>query len=545
MHSTSRLISYSSTNYFSKIVSDYISGSELLQPFYAQPVTLYGIKKTIEARKAFATDRKLLVAVLQKHYADANTTTQQQQNIQQLTNSNCFTITTAHQPNIFTGHLYFIYKILHAIKLCEKLKADMPENDFVPVYYMGSEDADLDELGHIYINGVKHEWKTNQSGAVGRMKVDKALIQMLDTIEGEITVHPFGKEIIDQMKACYAEGATIEQATFKLVNALFGEYGLIILLPDEAGYKNAFIPIVEKELTEQFSHPLVQATSKIFPKQYKVQASGRELNMFYLKDDLRERIVKENSPQGTVEKFKIQNLPAGETGSELEFDEAGIINELKQHPERFSANVILRPVFQEMILPNIAFIGGGGEIAYWLELKNVFAAVHVPFPVLVLRNSFLLVEKKYSEKAKTLGFTINDLFKSEQELLTLLVKRDSQVQLSLEKEKRQLQDFYAGLRNAAGAVDITLQPHTGALEKMALHKIAALEKKMLRAEKKKFEVQQRQLQKLRSQLFPHNNLQERIENFMPFYAKWGKDFIKAIYENSLGLEQEFVILEEA
>jgi bacillithiol synthase len=532
MINTAKQISYEATGSFSKMVLDYVKGDEQLQPFYAEPVSVDGIKKTIEVRKSFATNRKLLVDVLQKHYASTNPTAQQLQNIQLLLSNNCFTVTTAHQPNIFTGHLYFIYKILHAIKLCEKLKAQMPENDFVPVYYMGSEDADLEELGHIYINGAKHEWKTNQTGAVGRMKVDKALVQMLDVVAGEITVHPFGKEIIELMKACYVEGTTIEQATFKLVNALFAEYGLIVLLPDDTDYKRAFIPVAKKELEEQFSHPVVEATAVKFPKQYKVQAGGRELNMFYLKDDMRERIVKENS------KFKIQN-------SKFEFDEVGIIDELQQYPERFSPNVILRPVFQEMILPNIAFIGGGGEIAYWLELKDVFAAVQVPYPVLVLRNSFLLVEESYLLKVNSLGFNVTDLFKTENELLNVLVKRDSEVQLNLEKEKQEIQIFYAGLRKTAGAVDSTLQPHTEALEKLAFRKIEALEKKMLRAEKKKFEAQQHQLHKLKSQLFPHNNLQERIENFMPFYAKWGSAFIKAIYENSFGLEQEFVILEEA
>ena len=525
-------ISYEATGSFSKMVLDYVKGDEQLQPFYAQPVSVDGIQKTIEARKAFATDRKLLVDVLQKYYTTTTPTVQQLQNIQLLANNNCFTVTTAHQPNIFTGHLYFIYKILHAIKLCEKLKTKMPENDFVPVYYMGSEDADLDELGHIYINGVKHEWKTNQTGAVGRMKVDKALVQMLDVIEGEVAVHPFGKDIIEQMRACYVAGTTIEAATFKLVNALFGEYGLIIFLPDDADYKKAFIPVVAKELKEKFSHSIVEAIADKFPKQYKVQASGRELNLFYLKDDRRDRI------ENAADHFKVVDTEISFTGPE-------IIKELETYPERFSANVILRPVFQEMILPNIAFIGGGGEIAYWLELKNVFAAVQIPFPVLVLRNSFLMAEKNHLLKVKSLGFDIADLFKPEPELLNILVKRDSLVQLSLEKEKQSIKDFYSELRKTAGAVDTTLQPHTEALEKQALKKVEALEKKMLRAEKKKFEAQQRQLHKLKSQLFPYDSLQERIENFMPFYAKWGKEFIGTLYNNSLTLEQDFVILTES
>ncbi len=531
MINKAKQVSYEATGNFSKIVLDYIHADIKLQPFYAHPVSIDGIKAAIRERRSYPTDRKLLVDVLNKHYAAETPTVKQQQNIKLLSNNNCFTITTAHQPNIFTGHLYFIYKILHAIKLCEKLKAEMPENDFVPVFYMGSEDADLEELGHIYINGVKHEWKTSQTGAVGRMKVDKSLVKMLDAIDGEITVHPYGKEIIELMKACYIEGNTIEQATFKLINALFGEYGLIVFLPDDADYKKAFVPVVEKELKEQFSYSIVEDAVTKFPKEYKVQASGRDLNMFYLQEDTRERIEKKN------DQYSILN-------TQLSFTEAEMMGELKTSPERFSPNVILRPVFQEMLLPNIAFIGGGGEIAYWLELKNVFAAVNVPFPVLVLRNSFLLVEERFSLLVSRLGLNISNLFKSESEILSQLVKRDSEVKLSLEKEKQVIHEFYVKLNATAGAVDITLQPHTEALEKLALRKIEALEKKMLRAEKKKFEAQQRQLHKLRSQLFPHNNLQERIENFMPFYAKWGKDFFKIILDNSFALEQQFMIIEE-
>jgi len=531
MNFTSTALAYRETGFYSRIIEDYLEEQAQLRSFYTHPVSVDGIKAAVEARRSYPTNRELLVDTLQKHYGAIPVTEKVKANTRLLLSDNTFTVTTAHQPNIFTGHLYFIYKVMHVIRLSEKLKAEMPENDFVPVFYMGSEDADLEELGHVYINGIKHEWNTKQTGAVGRMKVDKALIKMLDEIGGEIAVQLYGREITDLMKACYTEGTSIEQATFNMINALFGEYGLIVLLPDDADYKRAFIPVVEKELKEQFSYKIVEDTVAAFPKEYKVQAGGRDLNMFYLEGDTRERIEKRDA------KFTIVNTT-------LSFTEKEISEVLKNNPEKFSPNVILRPVFQEMILPDIAFIGGGGEIAYWLELKKVFEAVAVPFPVLVLRNSFLLIEKGHTAAAKKLGFTASDLFKPEQDLLQLLVKRESEVQLSLEKEKQAVQDFYEQLKNTAGAVDITLQRHTEALEKLALKKIAALEKKMLRAEKKKFEAQQRQLHKMRSQLFPHDNLQERIDNFMPFYARWGKGFTRAIYNASFCLEQEFVVLEE-
>jgi bacillithiol biosynthesis cysteine-adding enzyme BshC len=531
MQMVSTHLPYSNTRNFSTIVLDYINGQQELTPFYNYPVSVEGIKAAIDQRKQFGTDRELLVKAMQEQYKDIVLTDKQQSYLQLLGNENTFTVCTAHQPNIFTGHLYFIYKILHTVKLAESLSAQLPENNFVPVYYMGSEDADLEELGHIYLDGIKYEWKTEQKGAVGRMKVDKALVQLIDQLSGQLLVHAFGEEVVDLMKRCYQPGVSIEQATFKMVNELFAEYGLLVLLPDSRLLKNAFSNVIERELLEQFSHTAVQETVAAFPAKYKVQASGRELNLFYLTDGARERIESVNGQWSIV-------------NTEVKFSREQILQELKEFPERFSPNVILRPVFQETILPNVAFIGGGGEIAYWLELKKVFEAAAVPYPMLVLRNSFLLVDEKSDALINKLQLSNEAIFQPEFDLMNMLVKRESGHQLSLQNEKLKLTELYGQLKEIAGKVDVTLSAHTAALHKKSLQRIEILEKKMLRAEKEKFEAQQRQLHKLKTQLFPNSNLQERVENFMLQYAKSGKAFIQSIYENSLSLEQEFVILTE-
>ena len=525
-------IPYKETGYFSRIVHDYVTAEEKLQPFISFNANLNGIKQAIETRKKFNTNRPLLVKTLLQQYEQLTVSDAVKNNIDALLDENTFTICTAHQPNIFTGHLYFVYKILHAIKLADHLSGIFPDNKFVPVYYMGSEDADLDELGHVYINGQKHEWLTGQTGAVGRMKVDDHLIQLINRFGGELKIHLFGDELISLLKACYTKGETLESATFKLVNELFCAYGLVVLLPDNAQLKAALIPVVEKELKTQFSHLAVTETVKNFPSEYKLQASGRDLNLFYLLDDKRERIVFDNST------FMIQSL-------NLQFSLDEILAELHAHPERFSPNVILRPVFQELILPNIAFIGGGGEIAYWLELKKVFEQVNVPYPVLVLRNSFMIVEEEVANLSGRIGFGSKDLFRSTSDLLNEVVKKHSTLQLSLTDEQSDLTTFYEKLKSTVSVLDITLAQHVEALSAAAQKKITALEKKMLKAEKKKFDAQHRQLLKIKAQLFPHNNLQERVENVLPFYARYGKDFIEMIYQHSLTLEQQFVILESA
>jgi bacillithiol synthase len=521
-------LSYTQTGYFSKIVADYLAGDEKLSPFYKHPVSPEGILSSIENRKQFSTNRNLLVNELQKQYAAITTSTAVNENISKLLSPNTFTICTAHQPNIFTGPLYFIYKILHAAKLSASLKKELPQYDFVPVYYMGSEDADLDELNNITIQGNKLVWQTNQTGAVGRMKVDDGLLKLITAINGQISVLPHGAELVQIFTDCYKKGKTIQQATFELVNKLFGEFGVVVLIPDNAQLKTAFAEVVKKELLQGFSHPLVKETAGKLGEHYKVQASGRDINLFYLTDDKRERIEKKGL------QFTVDSL-------QLSFTQEEILQELQEHPERFSANVILRGVFQETVLPNIAFIGGGGELAYWLELKKVFEEVNVPYPMLILRNSFMLMNAEQQKRADKLGLNIADLFISETALINGLVLKHSKNNLSLGDDIAALQIQYAQLKVKAGVIDKTLVQHIDSLYKKAQQKLEALEKKMLRAEKRKYDAEQRQIHSLKQSLFP-NSLQERAENFSYYYSLYGKNWLKMIFDNSLSLEQEFVVL---
>lgn len=561
MESSCQYISFESTGYFSKLVADYLNGSELLKPFYNYPVSIQGIKESIKARQSFNTNRVLLVDELRKQYSGIPFSAKQEQYLQSLLSKDTFTVTTAHQPNIFTGPLYFIYKILHTIKLADELNTQLPEHRFVPFYYMGSEDADLDELGYIILNGQKLIWKTAQTGAVGRMKVDKEFVKLIEAIHGQIGIHPYGKELSDLFKQSYSIGKTVQQATLELVNALFADYGLLILIPDNALLKQSFNNVVEKELTEQFSHKAVEETIRELGKHYKVQTGGREINLFYLIDDKRERIQgvdpktqkavdtlqdprcnlndSENKSicKGQETRFQVKSI-----GLEKEWSEEEMFCELKEHPERFSANVILRGVFQETVLPNIVFIGGGGELAYWLELKKVFEAVQVPYPMLLMRNSFLLMHKQQVERFLKLGFSLNDLFKKEDQLLNELVQKESGHQVRLNGELDNFKDFYQHIQTLAGNIDPTLQKHAEALQTKAFKQLLELEKKMLRAEKRKYETQQRQIVKLKQELFPSGSLQERTENFALEYAVEGKQWLQLVYDASPGLEQQFTII---
>jgi bacillithiol biosynthesis cysteine-adding enzyme BshC len=394
---------------------------------------------------------------------------------------------------------------------------------------MGSEDADLAELGQVNIEGKKYQWETQQKGAVGRMIIDQPFLEMIQAIEGQLSAAPFWKNTLEIVRDAYTIGKTIEQATLTLVNTLFAEYGLIIVLPDNADLKRLFIPVIEKELAEQFSHKAVKATMANFPERYKVQTMGRELNLFYLKDDRRERIEFSN------ETFSVVN-------TDLVFDIKSIMAELQAHPERFSPNVILRPIFQGTILPDVAFIGGGGELAYWLELQQVFKAIAIPYPVLILRNSFLMLDQKTAANIKALGLHVTDFFKPLHLIQQQLVQQTSTLQLELTQEKQQLKEVYNQMKTVAAKVDPTLGSHAEALLNLSSKKIDQLEKKMIRAEKKKFEAKQRQVEKIKNTLFPNGSLQERVNNILPYHAQYGPALLHQLYEHSLTTEQKFCIL---
>jgi bacillithiol synthase len=530
MNCISNRLPYRQTGAFSKIALDYIDQADAVKPFFEQAPTILGIKKAIEARKQFNTPRQILVEELRKQYEGVTISEKVSQNIESLLSANTFTITTAHQNNIFTGPLYFIYKIIHAIKLADQLNMSLAGQHFVPVFYIGSEDADLDELNHIWVGGQKLVWNTKQTGAVGRMKIDKQLVQLISQLEGQLSVLPNGNEIISLLKEFYKEGTTIQDATFRFVNHLFAEYGLLVLLPDNTSLKKQMHSIFEDDLLHQSASGIVEKTGQqLEAAGYKVQANPRQINLFYLRDDTRERIEKNN------QQYSIINTP-------YSFDGPAMSKELDEHPERFSPNVILRGLYQETILPNIAFIGGGGEIAYWLQLKGLFTNYKIPFPVLLLRNSFLLVENKWQALIRKSGFSTGDFFLPETELANKLVARESRNEIKLNGSLTELEKLYDAFKKQATVIDSTLEKHVEALKTKTVYRLQELEKKMWRAEKKKYADQQRQLHSIKENLFPGNGLQERRENLTYYYAKWGNEFIRTLYNYSLGTEQEFVVL---
>ena len=530
MSQSSMHIPFSSTHVFSKLINDYLEGKGNAMDFvqYA-PNVEEGYRSAIEGRKKHPINRNLLFDVLTKQYSNLPQEKAVNDKLALLKKYTTFVVTTAHQPNLFTGPLYFFYKIIHAIQLAASLKATFPDYDFVPVYYMGSEDADLDEVGAFNLDQKKCQWLTKQTGAIGRMQVDDALLGLLKQLESYWSILPQGHKALEILKNAYKKGNTISEATLSFVHAFFGSKGLLVLQPDDTALKAAFIPVMEKELLISFSHETIQPTIAALSKDYHVQSEGRSINLFYLKDSIRARIEKQG------EQFIVVD-------TDIQFTEKEIIAELHQYPERFSPNVILRGVYQETILPGVVFVGGGGELAYWMELKNLFQQLGVHYPLLQLRNSFLLIRQKQSDQWAAMQFEEQDLFKSILELEVAYVKKHTTQALDLKDQINNLSTLYSTIKNEVLKVDPTLGTHADNLAQQAKAKLLALEKKMVRAEKRKQSVDIQRIHRIKKELFPQDNLQEREEHFSRWVGQFDLSWIDTILEHSTGLESRFRII---
>jgi bacillithiol biosynthesis cysteine-adding enzyme BshC len=529
MHFSSSYHSYKSTGLFSKLVTDYIAGDEKIEKYFSYNADNEGIAKSIENRKSYKNNRGLLVEGLQEMYSSVSISDKVSRNIHSLLSENTFTVCTAHQPNIFTGHLYFIYKIVHAIKLADDLNEKYPDLHFVPVYFMGSEDADLEELGEVVVDGKKYNWQTDQKGAVGRMKIDAQFVALIDELDQQLAGRKYSEEIISKIRETYTINKNIDKSTFEFVNQLFGKYGLVVFIPDHPRYKNECKSIFKQELEQQFSSKILADTLKDFPAEYKIQTKGRYINLFYLQENSRERIEK------TETGFSVAN-------TNLSFTKDAILNELDQFPERFSPNVILRPLVQELLLPNVAFIGGGGELAYWLELKKIFEVASVHYPVLILRNSFMMIDAKAMSEIQKLSLQPEDFFLSLLDISNKYIKITTSHQLQLVEEKTKMLALYDQVAKVVGNTDITLAEHASALKTKAINLLNELEKKQMRAGRRKAADAIHKIEKIKNTLFPGGVLQERVENVLAFYATYGENFIENIYLHSKPIEQQFCLL---
>lgn len=525
-------ITYQETRFFSKIIVDYLNQEEKLSNLYHHFPNIENFEKQLTEKDAnfhaiFNSKRVILVSSLQKQYSNIQISEATKQNIFNLNDSKTFTVTTGHQLNLFTGPIYFLYKIISTINLCKELSIKYPSNNFVPIYWMATEDHDFEEINHFYFNDKKLQWKINSKGPVGRLTT-RDLKDFLEIFKSQLGNSLNANNLVKLFEESYLRNDNLAAATRDLANQLFGEYGLVIIDGDDGDLKKIFAPYIKDELLHQNSFAAVSKTINQL-SEYSIQVNPREINLFYIENNLRERIILENGI------YKINN-------TEIEFTVSDILNLLETNPEKFSPNVIMRPLYQEVVLPNLAYIGGGGEIAYWLELKSMFDYHNITFPILILRNSVLLVTDKLKNKLQKLGLTWKDIFLNQQDLINQKTAELSEIEIDFSAQKEFLSQQFETLEKLALQTDKSFIGAVNAQKAKQIKGLNHLEKRLLTAQKKKYVSELERISSIQNELFPSGSLQERKTNFSQFYINYGDDLIPKLIENLNPLEQEFKII---
>jgi bacillithiol biosynthesis cysteine-adding enzyme BshC len=538
---TRSLISLDAVNGFSNLLKSYIAGEPGLKNLYAFPPSPDGFGRMLATNPFQTTDRQLLAETIRSQYSLGGITPSSlaDANIQKLKEKNTYTVCTGHQLCLFTGPLYFIYKLISAVNLAEALHQKHPDFNFVPVYWLASEDHDFEEVNHAHLFGKKLEWTRAEAlKEVTAMPAGKINTASLDTVLGSLKtvlgVSDNALKLFFLVEDAYRGHTNLADATRCFVNALLGEYGLIILDANDSKLKSRFSGVMEDELLHTPNCALVQnGIAALEALGFSSQVNPREINLFYMKDDLRGRIEK----TAVSQEYKILN-------TSLTFSKEEILAELKTHPERFSPNVVLRPLYQQMILPNLAYVGGPGELAYWLEYKAMFDRNKVVFPILVPRNFVMWVDANTSGKMGKLKQSVEGLSRNLSDVEKEYLESNISSGLKLDAESASLTTIYGNIVSKATLADPTLKAAAeGELQK-TLNGLKNIEAKMMKAEKQQHETALNQIKSVKEKLYPGSVLQERFENFMPFYLKHGPLFFETLKAGLDPFESKMIVFTE-
>lgn len=506
----------------------YASENSPLHGLLPYSPNLDGLKQSIQDRKKHSIDRDLLVKVLRDQYKGFDNVEEVGKNIELLAKKNCFTITTAHQPVVLTGPLYVIYKALSAVQWAQKLEAEMPDAHIVPLFIVGGEDHDFEEIKSTRIFRKEFTWSyQHKGGSVGSIP-SKELKSLVEEIEPLFENDPKGMKLLQSMKSSYAKEGHFTRATRKILHHLMGHLGLICLDMSDSRFKQHFIPYIKKEILafESKIHVL-EMQRNLESLGFDHQAYARDINFFYLREHSRELILKKDGV------FKLDS-------GEREWTENEMEQEIETNPERFSPNVIMRPIYESVVLPDIAYVGGGGELAYWMERPRQFNALNVHFPVLLRRKSLAIIDEILIDQWEELGFQIEQLINHSDELKKDFVYQESE--LDLDEELSRIASVFEVIEKKAADVDPSLEGKVKGMQKSVENMLEGLEKRMVRSIKKKYDEKISKIEKIKSRVHPDHSLQERSENILSFYSRTEKPFIDYLMEHIDATNGEFSFL---
>ncbi|AZA81746.1 bacillithiol biosynthesis cysteine-adding enzyme BshC [Chryseobacterium lactis] len=520
-------ISFNDIESIPQLVKDFLN--QKIEGFENKTFSVENFRQQIHLKQdTFSSEqREILHQVLERQFSDFALSSKQKQNLEDLKLPNTFTITTGHQLNLFSGPVFFVYKILQTIKTCTYLKENFPDFNFVPVYWMASEDHDFAEINHFKTENNYYETNEKSGGPVGRIEITDTYF--ISEFEKEFKDSVFGTELILMMREAYKVGNTLTQAIRILVNRLFSDFGLLILDGDSGELKSQMKEIFKDELLDSALQKKSENKVKFLTEKYgKVQVNPREINLFYL-SETRDRI------EWDGQKYIIVD-------TKLQFTQEEMLSELENHPEKFSPNALMRPVYQEKVLPNLAYNGGNAEIMYWLELKDYFSSINIPFPILIPRNSMLFLKEKTLGKIEKLGLKIEDFFQNFTVITNQKILEDNTILKLLEEKEELLVTNFSVLKASAETTEKSFGNMVKAEEVRQLKSFKRMKKRLLHAEKIKQGELLERLENLFLDVHPSKTWQERVYNFSVFFSDYGYSWLENCLEEMVVQESKLIIV---
>lgn len=518
------------TGFFSDQQNRLAYDQESLLPFIQRVFSKEAFDKQVELKRSSYSNnvRSTLAAVVREKYATVNCSEKTAQHVQWLQSDSTFTVTTGHQLSLATGPIFSIYKVLHVIRMAEELNADNDLYKVVPVFWMASEDHDIEEVRSVDVFNSRLIWNTNEQGAVGRMSTI-GLSEIKDQIR-----QLFQNQSTDQLNLLLDSwnGKTYGEAFFHLIHFLFDRFGLIIIDGDNKRLKAHFSPIMKREILEKPSFRLVTNTNEHLQKEgAKIQVNPREINVFYLSNGTRDRIVEEDN------KYR---LKADRLISEKE-----VMDELDEYPERFSPNVILRPVYQETVLPNLCYLGGVGEMAYWIQLKAVFDEYTIQYPLITPRVSILWIDSVTSKKMAKINLSVEDLFREVSTVKKDMVMSLSDDQFDFSKVDVLMDQLTDEFNAQAKLIDLNAERMSTAELVKVTKQVELIKDKLLKFVKQQHESSLNQIDQVFGRLFPDGSLQERKINVLTMCPTGAiHERIEQLHQFIDPFDMDFIVLKE-
>jgi bacillithiol biosynthesis cysteine-adding enzyme BshC len=512
---------------FPDLFVDYCTRYDAVEAFYA------GNWQNPEVRAQAAreaarrpVDRDGLADVLAEQNARWDADAHAQQSVDQLRDPKAVAIVTGQQVGLFTGPLYTIYKTLTVLQQAEA-GAQAWGCPVVPIFWMAGEDHDFAEVAEAVVLhrnapvALRYEARARLDdtarGAVGRLSLTEAITDVLDDLDDALPPSDFKPDVMAAVREAYAPGTTLTDAFATLLHRLFAGSGLVCISPDDARLKAQARPLFRRDLLDPTGavERIDAASDALVDAGYHQQVHARPTNLFWL--DSHGRYPIDYTPDGDGGAFTLRHDPEART-----FSQDALLQHLDDAPERFSPNVVLRPLMQDRLLPTVSYVAGPGEISYFAQYKGVYDWAEIPMPLIHPRASVTLLESKVTKVLEKFDLSLCDLTDDLDALFQQVVvdEMSTDVDALFGDAMRHVHEAINAVKPGVAGVDQTLVSSAEATRAALVDAMNDLKHKVVKAEKREQDQIRAQLQKAYVNLRPNGTLQERALNVLYFLNKY-------------------------